>query len=121
MKEKLKIDKKIEDDKLTIKLSDMIDEGTNFDEISTTALTSSSTHVLSLFLKHGADIHSRDNNGYTPLHFAVKFNTRLKIIDFLIRQGAYIHAVNELGQTPFDLVHYNKNPGTKVFDKQYEK
>ena len=35
--------------------------------------------------------------GFTPLHWAIKNNVSSKIVSFLIKNGAYIHAVDNNG------------------------
>jgi ankyrin repeat protein len=35
--------------------------------------------------------------GFTPIHWAIKNNVSSKIVSFLIKQGAYVHAVDNNG------------------------
>ena len=45
-------------------------------------------------LKAGADIQVRDEDGDSPLHLVVLFGDSLRVIDFLLSQGADPNALN---------------------------
>jgi ankyrin repeat protein len=48
----------------------------------------------------GADVNAKDNNGWTPLHFA---SDRKNVAEFLIKKGADVNAKDKYGDTPLDL------------------
>jgi len=56
----------------------------------------------------GADIDLVDNNGQTPLYYAIK-HCNPDIVEFLLKGGANINNVDKKGQTP------------GVFAKRYNK
>ena len=47
----------------------------------------------------GADVNAKDNNGWTPLHFA---SDRKNVAEFLIKKGADVNAKDAYGFTPLD-------------------
>ena len=49
----------------------------------------------------GADIHAKNNNGLTPLHFAAQGNA-VNAARFLVDRGANIHEKNNYGETPLN-------------------
>lgn len=63
--------------------------------------------VLKL-LNLGANIESKDNNGYTPLHKSVRSDG--SIINLLLNNGAYIEAKGHNNLTPLLLTIYWNNP-----------
>ena len=54
--------------------------------------------IVKLFMSHGANIHTTDVEGTSPLHFAVK---SMEMTKFLIDQGANINQCDQYGYTPF--------------------
>lgn len=57
--------------------------------------------VLSLLLKHGADVNARRaGNGRTPLHIVMERGLDLDILDQLLRHGACVNASDSYGHTP---------------------
>jgi hypothetical protein len=59
--------------------------------------------VLELLLKHGADIHVRDDEGNSCALVAVKYFA-LQTLDTLIQHGANIHDQNTRGENAFDTI-----------------
>jgi len=59
-------------------------------------------------VENGADVNSKDSDGWTPLHwFTYKGN--LKAVNYLAtRRGADINSKNEHGETPLHLVVRSK-------------
>ncbi|KAI8340144.1 hypothetical protein BC941DRAFT_419516 [Chlamydoabsidia padenii] len=58
---------------------------------------------MGLLLDHGADIHCRDGDGWTPLHYAARFCTTeslLPVIDLLLGHGADLLARDCAQRTP---------------------
>ncbi|MDA3809408.1 MAG: ankyrin repeat domain-containing protein [Spirochaetaceae bacterium] len=54
------------------------------------------------------NINAANNDGMTPLHFAVKFKSGREIISYLIERGADINTRNANGQTPADYAREDK-------------
>lgn len=52
--------------------------------------------IAEYLLRHGANVNSRDDLGYTPLHYASTSGMR----DKLLRHGANVALINYDGQTP---------------------
>ena len=59
-------------------------------------------NVARLLLDHGADINTRDDNGWTPLHKAAS-HKYIEVVRVLLEHGANVGEKNELGETPFSL------------------
>ena len=49
-----------------------------------------------------------DEDGRTPLHMAAKHNKNQEVLTLLLDAGADATAVNEDGETPFDLAKDNE-------------
>jgi len=62
------------------------------------AIVVSTSFVLTL-LKSGVDIHTKNNDGVTALHVAVKTNN-VHLVDYLLRAGADREAKTKQGKTP---------------------
>lgn len=53
-----------------------------------------------LFISNPSDINTRDDiNGYTPLHYAVKYRN-IKMLKLLIEKGAWTNCQDHTGRTP---------------------
>ena len=62
-------------------------------------------------LASGADIRARDENGWTPLHFAAMLNKNPAMVAKLIGSGADVEARDKNGMTPLHLAAgFNKDP-----------
>lgn len=57
--------------------------------------------IIEEVLRHNASLLVTDNNGRTPLHFAVRNKTSLKVIEKLLEYGADLNAKDKGGNTPF--------------------
>lgn len=58
--------------------------------------------VIEMLASYGADISSRDDQGLTPLHLAIRKGND-DTVEVLINAGAYINAKNMQGDTPLHL------------------
>jgi ankyrin repeat protein len=58
--------------------------------------------VFRFLVANGGDVNSRDKNGDTPLHLAVRQGERV-VARQLIDQGADVNAVNRAGEAPLDV------------------
>ncbi|KAK6478296.1 protein phosphatase 1 regulatory subunit 27-like [Huso huso] len=67
------------------------------------AVLSGNLECVKLLVKYGADIHQKDENGWTPLHMACS-DGYPHIARYLISLGAKVDAVNEGGEKPADLI-----------------
>ncbi len=75
--------------------------------------TAQSPATARLLLKHGADVHSKDPLGMTPLHWA---STRaLPLVTLLVAHGADIHARDNLGKTPLHFAAKGSRPDVAAF------
>lgn len=60
-------------------------------------------NVVRWLSDHGADVHTRNRNGYGALHLAVSLENPLKTVEFLISHGAAVNSTNSVGQTALHL------------------
>ncbi|XP_010887684.1 protein phosphatase 1 regulatory subunit 27b [Esox lucius] len=67
------------------------------------AVLSGNLECVKLLVKYGADIHQRDEEGWTPLHMAVS-DSFPDIAKYLLSIGADPQAKNDCGETPADLI-----------------
>uniref|UniRef100_A0A8D1WPG5 Protein phosphatase 1 regulatory subunit 27 n=3 Tax=Sus scrofa TaxID=9823 RepID=A0A8D1WPG5_PIG len=67
------------------------------------AVLSGNLECVKLLVKHGADIHQRDETGWTPLHIACS-DGYPDIARYLISLGADREAANDDGELPADLI-----------------
>lgn len=56
----------------------------------------------------GSDINAKDNDGLTPLHKAIMTAKDLKIIDFLLKNGADKNIKTDIGESVYDLAQENE-------------
>lgn len=76
------------------------------------AARSSNPNVINALLAEGADLHTEDKLGYTPLHTAVEGkNSYLSIINSLLNAGAKINADSTgIAGTPLHLAVIHSSP-----------
>ncbi len=72
------------------------------------AVRSGDANLVADLINEGADIHAKDNKGFTSLHEAAKHG-HLDIVEKLIEKGADIHAKTNRGYTPLYLAALNGN------------
>ncbi|XP_047216032.1 protein phosphatase 1 regulatory subunit 27-like [Girardinichthys multiradiatus] len=67
------------------------------------AVLTGNLEVVKLLIKYGADVHQRDEDGWTPLHMACS-DGYPEIARYLLSMGASTEAQNESGEKPADLI-----------------
>ena len=65
--------------------------------------------AVSSLLEGGADANAPEEDGATPLHWAVRWDD-LQAADLLLGAGADAGAANDYGVTPLSLACINRNP-----------
>ncbi|TRY69644.1 hypothetical protein DNTS_028413 [Danionella cerebrum] len=78
------------------------------------AVLSGSLECVKLLVKYGADVHQRDENGWTPLHMACS-DGYPEIARYLLTLGASTEAENENGEKPADLIDPDCSELVKLF------
>jgi hypothetical protein len=78
--------------------------------------------VAALLLEHGADPNARNDDGWTPLHFACWLDARDKtMVEVLLRHGADVNARDNAGRTPLDYVIGGARDGEAIRSLLIEK
>ncbi|NXT77268.1 PPR27 phosphatase, partial [Zapornia atra] len=67
------------------------------------AVLTGNLDCVKLLVKYGADIHQKDENGWTPLHMACS-DGYADIARYLISLGASPEATTDEGEKPSDLI-----------------
>ncbi|NWW69095.1 PPR27 phosphatase, partial [Ifrita kowaldi] len=67
------------------------------------AVLTGNLDCVKLLVKYGADIHQRDENGWTPLHIACS-DGYADIARYLLSLGASLEATTDDGEKPSDLI-----------------
>ena len=60
---------------------------------------------INRLIEEGADVNAKDDNGYLPLHYAVR-NDNIDLVELLIEEGADVNAKDDWGRTP---LHWAKS------------
>uniref|UniRef100_A0A8C1U256 Protein phosphatase 1 regulatory subunit 27 n=1 Tax=Cyprinus carpio TaxID=7962 RepID=A0A8C1U256_CYPCA len=79
------------------------------------AVLSGNLECVKLLIKYGADVHQRDENGWTPLHMACS-DGYPEIARYLLSLGASVEAENENGEKPADLIDPDGKELLKLFE-----
>nr|XP_057906082.1 protein phosphatase 1 regulatory subunit 27 [Doryrhamphus excisus] len=79
------------------------------------AVLTGNLEVVKLLVKHGADVHQRDEDGWTPLHMACS-DSFPEIASYLLSIGASTEAENESGEKPADLIDPDCSELSKLFE-----
>jgi len=72
----------------------------------------SSTSILEFLIAHGADVNSRDGNGWQPIHHAI-WCADIAALEFLITNGADIHSRINDGMTALHIAAW-RNPNVAI-------
>ena len=64
-------------------------------------------YVKSLILQ-GADVNTRSERGWTPLHTAAAYKSNVEVLEYLLANGADVNATNDFGETPLNLARTNE-------------
>ena len=67
------------------------------------ALLNGHAETAQLLIKHGADVHARDENQWMPLHLALSKGDA-ETAQLLLKHGADVHARDESQSTPLSRV-----------------
>ncbi|KAJ8399720.1 hypothetical protein AAFF_G00408250 [Aldrovandia affinis] len=79
------------------------------------AVLSGNLECVQLLVKYGADIHQRDEEGWTALHMACSDGFP-NIARYLLSLGASADAENECGEKPADLIDSDCKELVKLFE-----
>ncbi|KAF7804797.1 ankyrin repeat domain-containing protein 50-like [Senna tora] len=71
----------------------------HWDDVLFRAARKDDVHGLTSCVAEGARVNGKDQNGWSPLHWAA-FKGRMKSVKLLIEHGAEIDAVDDAGYTP---------------------
>lgn len=92
-----------------------IDSPNKADENGTTLLMKAAKTgnkwALESLIKSGANVYSKDKDGWTALMYAVRYQNNVEIINFLIEHGANVKDKNNFGTSVLQLAAcYAENP-----------
>ncbi|XP_020778326.1 protein phosphatase 1 regulatory subunit 27 [Boleophthalmus pectinirostris] len=79
------------------------------------AVLTGNLEVVKLLVKYGADVHQRDEDGWTPLHMACS-DGYPEIARYLLAMGASTETENENGEKPADLIDPECQELAKLFE-----
>ncbi|NWX98523.1 PPR27 phosphatase, partial [Nothoprocta ornata] len=79
------------------------------------AVLTGNLDCVKLLVKYGANIHQRDENGWTPLHMACS-DGYADIARYLMELGASPEATNDAGEKPADLVDPDYKELVELFE-----
>ncbi|XP_031718213.1 protein phosphatase 1 regulatory subunit 12B [Anarrhichthys ocellatus] len=79
------------------------------------AVLTGNMEVVKLLVKYSADVHQRDEDGWTPLHMACS-DGYPEIASYLLLMGASTEAENESGEKPADLIDPDNKELVKLFE-----
>ncbi|CAL8274890.1 unnamed protein product [Lota lota] len=79
------------------------------------AVLTGNLEVVKLLVRYGADVHQRDEDGWTPLHMACSDGFPL-IASYLLSAGASTEAQNNNGEKPANLIDTDCKELAKLFE-----
>ncbi|KAK5856509.1 hypothetical protein PBY51_008098 [Eleginops maclovinus] len=79
------------------------------------AVLTGNLEVVKLLVKYGADVHQRDEDGWTPLHIACS-DGYPEIARYLLLAGASTEVENENGEKPANLIDPDCKELVKLFE-----
>lgn len=75
------------------------------------AIKSGNDWQIRSLLNAGADVNAKDNEGWTPLMYAVRYQSNLQIVEFILNSEPDIKALNKYGHSALIIAScYNNNP-----------
>ncbi|KAJ8334090.1 hypothetical protein SKAU_G00397290 [Synaphobranchus kaupii] len=83
------------------------------------AVLSGNLECVKLLVKYSADIHQRDEDGWTPLHIACSDGFP-RIARYLLSRGASVDAENGCGEKPADLIDPDCKELVRLFESEKE-
>ncbi|KAK9540322.1 hypothetical protein VZT92_002783 [Zoarces viviparus] len=78
------------------------------------AVLSGNLECVKLLVNHGADVHQRDEEGWTPLHMACSDGFP-HIASYLLKLGADPELENDCGEKPSDLIDLDNKELLELF------
>ncbi|KAM6941153.1 protein phosphatase 1 regulatory subunit 27b [Lycodopsis pacificus] len=78
------------------------------------AVLSGNLECVKLLVNHGADVHQRDEEGWTPLHMACS-DSFPHIARYLLKLGADPELENDCGEKPSDLIDLDNKELLELF------
>ena len=65
-------------------------------------MTTTDTAYAVALVGQGVDLHAKDSDGYTPLHYACRCG-HAEVVKALLEKGADVHPKDSVGETPLYL------------------
>ncbi len=75
------------------------------------ACKSGNSWEVKTLIENGANVNTRDKDGWTPLMYACRYQNNEELVNYLISAGAHIRVRNKYNTTPLIMAaQYNQNP-----------